>query len=408
MNKGGDVKEGVLKLIRIKNIKLGKWGTVAVMIICFMVLFTGVKNIYLNRPTKEVFLQQNPEAPDDRRQLADILLKTVLDRAFPSIKIMEKDDNNDSFFKSLLKVVTHWNYRDPKYLIVAELPIMGSYNIATPNRGGATGPGRDNLYDSKGDLTDILNQYKPGETSTGAISEKGQEEGTGKVFRSPGRTALDMDRPVVLIYHTHTSEAYKPSKAYNYTPTDVDRTIDPRYTVVRVGKELKNILDTEYNIKSVHVTTFHDYPEYTPAYSRSLKTVRNVMEEYPSIKIIVDVHRDAFRMRNSTEEQNARALSVMKVGGQDIAKLLLVWGPDAPNSSETRKFAELLKNKINGQCPGLCRGVLEKKTGMYNQQLSDYAVLLEVGSNSSTMEEALRAVPYLAKAISEAVKEIKE
>ena len=87
----------------------------------------------------------------------------------------------------------------------------------------------------------------------------------------------------------------------------------------------------------------------------------------------------------------------------------LCWcGAQSAQSSETRKFAELLKNKINADCPGLCRRVLEKKTGQYNQQLSNYSVLVEVGSNANTMEEALASVPYMAKAISEAIKEIKE
>lgn len=402
-----DVTRGVHKLIRIKTIKPGKWSTIIIVLLGILVVFIGIRNVYSNQGAKGVSSQGNIEKTDDSRRLVSNLLKTVLDRAFPILKTGVEEEASDPIFKSLLRVVARWNYRDPRHLIAAELPIMESYNLAMPNRGRIAELRYSEPHDPQGELEDILSQFKPGEIPLGTDAEGGQQR-TGDRFQTPAKTTLDMGEPVVLIYHTHTSEAYKPSKLYNYTPTDVDRTIDPRYTVVRVGKELKKELEGEYGIRVEHITTFHDYPEYTPAYSRSLKSAQNIMAKYPSIKVIIDVHRDAFRMSNNTEKQNARAVSVINISGQDVARILLVWGPDTPNSGETRKFAELLKNKINGQYPGLCRGVLEKKTGQYNQQLSNYAVLVEIGSNSSTMEEALEAVPYFARALSEAIKEIKE
>ncbi|MDD2573867.1 MAG: stage II sporulation protein P [Bacillota bacterium] len=393
-------------MIKIKTIKPGKWSAFIIIVIGLLALFAGIRSMYSNLSAREVFLRQDSGTFDDSQQLVDSILRMVLDRALPAIGT-ERRDKNDSFFRSLIRMVTRWNYRDPKNLIVAELPIMGSYDLPFPSRGSAAGVDRGNPYDPEEDLNDILNQYKPGEIEIGTAFE-GEIGEDGRQFQNPARTQLDMDQPVVLIYHTHTSEAYRPSKAYNYTPTDVDRTIDARYSVVRVGRELQEMLQSQHGIKAVHITTFHDYPEYTPAYSRSLNSVRRVMAEHPSIKVVIDLHRDAFPMRNRAEEQSARALSAIKVGGKDIAKLMLVWGPDAVNGAETRKFAELLKNKINGQCPGLCRRVLEKRTGQYNQQLSDYSALVEVGSNANTMEEALASVPYLAKAIVEAIEEIKE
>lgn len=394
-------------MIRIKVVKPGKWIVAAVAIIGVLTLGAGIRSFYRMWPAQEVFSQQDTEITDDGRRLMDSLLKAVLDRAMPAVTAGRQNDGDGSFFKDLFGLVTRLNYKDPKSLIVAQLPIMESYNLPVASRGSIGAPVRGNPYDPEEDLSDILNQYNPGEIEIDAVFEEEPEE-PDRQFGSPAKTSLDMEQPVVLIYHTHTSEAYRPSKAYNYTPTDVDRTIDPRYSVVRVGRELQEILKNRYGIKSVHITTFHDYPEYTPAYSRSLKSARETLAKYPSIKIVIDLHRDAFPMRNRAEEQSARALSTMKVDGKDLARLMLVWGPNAPNSSETRKFAELLKNKINADCPGLCRRVLEKKTGQYNQQLSNYSVLVEVGSNANTMEEALASVPYLAKAISEAIKEIKE
>ena len=394
-------------MIRIKVVKPGKWIVAAAAVIGLMVLLSGFRSLILTWPAQEVFSRQGNGTAGDGRRLMNSLLRATLDRALPAIRTVEESESEGSFLKDLVRLVTRLNYKDPKSFIVAQLPIMESYNLPVPGRGGIGGAVRGNPYDPEEDLSDILNQYNPGEIEIGSAFEA-ETEKPARHFENPAKTLLDLEQPVVLIYHTHTSEAYRPSKAYNYTPTDVDRTIDPRYSVVRVGKELQKILQAQYGIKSVHVTTFHDYPEYTPAYSRSLRSAREMLAKYPSIKIVIDLHRDAFPMRNRAEEQSARALSSMKVNGKETARLMLVWGPNTPNSGETRKFAELLKNKINAGCPGLCRKVLVKKTGQYNQQLSNYSALVEVGSNANTMEEALASVPYLAKAISEVIKEIKE
>ncbi len=378
-----------------------------VIIIGLLALFAGMRNMILSYPSVEVFSQQETKESGDGGQLVSGLLHTVLDKAFPAIRSETVQREEGSILQVLVRMVTRLNYKDPRTFIAAQLPIMGSYGLPVSSRGNSDNINRGDPYDPEEDLSEILRQYNPGDIDIDdAINEEaGLPE---QVFQSPGKTSLNMEMPVVLIYHTHTSEAYRPSKAYNYTPTDVDRTIDPRYSVVRVGKELQQILQSQYGIKSLHITTFHDYPDYSPSYSRSLKSISDTLAKYPSIKIILDLHRDAFPMRNRAEEQNARALSAMNMGGTETARLTLVWGPGSPNSSETRKFAELLKNKINQQNPGLCRRVLEKETGQYNQQLSNYSALIEVGSNANTMEEALNSVPYLAKAISDAIKEIQE
>lgn len=394
-------------MVRIKVVKPGKWAAVIAVIIGLLVFAAGIRGIYLSRSAVEVFSAADTGTHKDSSKFISSLLRSVLDKAFPAMEAGTDGENKETVFEKLVKRITLLNYKDPKSFIVAELPIMASYDLPVPSRGIPGIINRGNPYDPEEDLNDILEQYSPGEIKLDMFGE-GDDTGQGMQYQPPAKTILDLDNPVVLIYHTHTSEAYRPSKAYNYTPTDVDRTIDPRYSVVRVGRELRELLEAKHGIKSVHITTFHDYPEYTPSYARSLDSVRNVLAKYPSIKIILDIHRDAFPMRNQAEQKRARALSAMKLGGKDTARLMLVWGPDAPNSSETRKFAELLKNRINRQSPGLCRQVLEKPTGRYNQQLSDYSALIEVGSNANTMEEALASIPHLARAIAETIKEIGE
>lgn len=397
-------------MIKFKTIKAGKWFYIISIIFAVLAVFLLFRSLLSAYSSVEVFSADTAESslPGDNNQRMNTILKTALDKAFPLMAVTNTDGGEGvSVFQGIVEVFTRLDYRDPKSFIIAELPIMRSYDIPTASRGGGKGLEPGTPYDPEEELDEILRQFDPEQVNIQPVTA-GSPQQASTEFGKPGKTTLDMDMPVVLIYHTHTSEAYKPSSKYNYTPTDVDRTIDPRYSVVRIGKELKEELENNHNIKVVHVTTFHDYPDYSPSYAKSLSTVRSTLATYPSIKVILDIHRDAFPVRNKAEETYARNESTMKVGGVDTARLMLVWGPDAENGKETRKFAELMKNEINEQVPGLCRKVLEKSTGKYNQHLSNYSALIEVGSNSNTMEEALNSVPYLAKAIAATIGEIGE
>ena len=103
--------------------------------------------------------------------------------------------------------------------------------------------------------------------------------------------------PQVLVIHTHTSEAYTPTKENNYIPSDPDRTEDPRYNIVRVGEEIVKYLEEE-GISVVHDKTIHDYPSYNGSYQQSLKTIQAQLEKNPSIKIVLDIHRDGLTLED--------------------------------------------------------------------------------------------------------------
>ena len=100
-------------------------------------------------------------------------------------------------------------------------------------------------------------------------------------------------RPQILIVHTHGSEAYTPDGTDIYEPSDNNtRTLDENYNVVRVGDEMERVF-TELGLTVVHDRTLYDYPKYNGAYDRSAEAVQRYLEQYPSIKIVLDVHRDA-------------------------------------------------------------------------------------------------------------------
>ena len=211
--------------------------------------------------------------------------------------------------------------------------------------------------------------------------------------------------PQVLIYHTHTCESYAPSQKYKYNPTDTDRTVDPNFSVVRVGEELTQILKNQYKISVIHDNTIHDGDSYNRAYTKSLKTVQGYIKKYPSIGLVIDLHRDAAnvgdkKMRVATNINGNVTAQVMTVVGSEGS------GLPHPNWNENLKLGVKFAKKINELYPGLSRGV-DLKTGRFNQYLSPNAILVEVGANGNTLDEALNSTKCIAEAISDTLKNSK-
>ena len=100
--------------------------------------------------------------------------------------------------------------------------------------------------------------------------------------------SITAQRPRVLIYHTHATEAYLQTATYTYDAYDLSKTKDDTKNVVALGEELKRLLE-ERGFEVVHDATHCEPPNITTAYRRSLE----VMERYPGMDIYIDLHRDA-------------------------------------------------------------------------------------------------------------------
>lgn len=216
-----------------------------------------------------------------------------------------------------------------------------------------------------------------------------EDEHTDAVAEAP----LPQMGPSVLIYHTHTHEAYQPTAENSYVEAyDRWRTQDNDHNVVRVGAALTQALQAK-GIRVVHVTTDHEQDAFETSYERSLETLR----EYPGFDLYIDLHRDAY----GTDPADAVTVSV---GQQETAKLMLLVGTgegfnNRPDSAANYAFALKLTEAINDRAPGLCRDVLVKSK-RYNQHMGR-CILLEVGHNLNTLDQALNAVPYAADAIAD-------
>ena len=169
--------------------------------------------------------------------------------------------------------------------------------------------------------------------------------------------------------------------------------------VVQVGERLARELERRYGIPVVHSTKVHDYPIFAYSYANSEKTARMLVDRYPSLKLVIDIHRD-------------EGLTMETLQGRSAAGVLIVVGAGGASSLRHANWrsnletAELLKDTFDRLYPGLCRGIRVKDNARYNQHLHPGAVLLEIGAHSDTLESALLTADLVADVLAEALWQI--
>ena len=212
---------------------------------------------------------------------------------------------------------------------------------------------------------------------------------------------IDSSGPQVLIVHTHTTESFTDSGKTKYTSSDSDRSTDNEKNMVAVGNVIKEILESE-GIGVIHDTTVHDYPSYSGAYTRSMATVQKNLKAYPSIKLVLDVHRDGIVGQDGTK------LKVLtEINGENVAQCMFVIGSNAvlkhDNWIYNMRLACNLQRYANENFPGLMRAINLRKE-RFNQQVPANSIIIEVGSNGNTLEEAKCGAKFMAKTISAVLK----
>lgn len=201
----------------------------------------------------------------------------------------------------------------------------------------------------------------------------------------PFSVQLNSAEPQVLIMHTHATETYQLDDNLWYDPSFSARSTDTAVNMVAVGAEIAAQLNAA-GVCTVQDATLHDYPSYNGSYERSNQTVRGWLEKYPSIKVVLDIHRDAIEYEDGT-----RVKPVADIGGMSAAQVMIICGADSggnlPNFKQNLTFAAALENQMESLFPGLTRPVLFDYR-YYNQDLTTGSLLLEMGGHANTLEEA--------------------
>lgn len=208
---------------------------------------------------------------------------------------------------------------------------------------------------------------------------------------------LSGEGPRVLILHTHGSESYTKAPGQSYQESSEYRTLDKDYNVVALGDALAALLE-QAGIRVLHDRQLHDYPSYNSAYSNSRKSAADYLKQYPTIQVVLDLHRDAVLLSDGSQY----APTVM-VEGKKVAQLMMVVGSNAsgmehPNWQENLAAALKLQVLLEKAAPGITRPTI-LRAQRFNHDLSQGAMIVEIGAAGNSLEQAMAAVPILAQGI---------
>lgn len=215
-------------------------------------------------------------------------------------------------------------------------------------------------------------------------------------------TIYDKSKPTVLIYHSHTTEAYSLLDTGYYISSDA-RSNNSARNMVRVGDDLAAYLEKQ-GFTVIHDRTIHD-KDYTKSYDNSRVTIEKYLEQYPSIEVTIDVHRDDITYSNKTKVK-----PTAKINGKKAARMMIISGceynrvKNFPDWEENLKFDLQVQNKVNELYPGLMRPILfsERKYNMYE---THYSFLLEVGTDANTLDEACYSARLFGNALGQLLNE---
>jgi len=208
--------------------------------------------------------------------------------------------------------------------------------------------------------------------------------------------------PQILIYHTHTLEAYRQIPSKEYVEAGAWRTEDFANSVVAVGEALAGEL-REYGFGVLHDTTNHEPPKLSTSYTRSLETMQQYANDYTTLSLYIDVHRDAYGDIESGSKD------IVTINGEECARVMFVVGTgegktssgfgEKPNYESNYKLAHALTGELESMAKGFTRPI-RVKSGRYNQHVSDMCLLIEVGHNANALVQAKNTAKYVALALS--------
>ena len=265
------------------------------------------------------------------------------------------------------------NLSFPDLSVSAEDLAVMSINAVYPGAADGVADSRDNEVPGNDE------KIREGKTEADAVNDDMEEKPEPVVFG---------DDPAVLIVHTHATETYLPATESNYHSKLKENSVRD------VGTVLAESLEEE-GISVVHDETLHDSPSYSSSYSRSYETIGKLLEQYPTIECVIDLHRDAIASES--------AGAVVSIGGKTCAKYMYVVSTAVPTYRNNLKFVNALNRTAAAEYGGFTGSVLERGYE-YNQGLADKYLLLEFGSNRNHIDDVKNTARTYGKILADTLK----
>lgn len=205
--------------------------------------------------------------------------------------------------------------------------------------------------------------------------------------------------PSILIIHTHGTEAYTPTADSQYKEYGGDyRTDDDRYNLISIGDELTRLLE-QGGLNVIHDRTPYDLNDYLDSYDNARAAIQKHLKEHPSIKMVLDLHRDAAERPDGSQWATSAT-----VNGEKSAQLMFVVGTNVnyvhPNWKTNLSIAEKMNVLMERIAPGVTRPI-DLRRQRFNQDLAMGGLIVEVGAAGNTHQQAKNSMSVLAEAILE-------
>ncbi|MFL0195804.1 stage II sporulation protein P [Clostridium sp. WILCCON 0269] len=320
-------------------------------------------------------VKANSYSNDKKRNMfyVEILNYTLSTVKATSFSEDDMAENSFSIRNTILKTVG-LNTGNPMSLLgreVAFLELNNSENISF---------NQFNLDDNE-----IQKSSDVSKSNSNTENDLNLQDKTVTVYNPSLKKTLDTSKPEVLIYHTHTTESYKPGEANSFDDTQ---------NVCAVGDAIVNELQNNYGISAINDKTVHDAEAYTQSYARSSVTLDKYLKQYGDFKLIIDLHRD------SVEDKKA---VTTRMNGENVAKFMLVMARKNPHFDKNMIMANEIIDTSDKLFPGLAKGICYYNYGTryFNQDKSNNAILMEVGADINTSDESKATGKYVARIIAE-------
>lgn len=293
--------------------------------------------------------------------------KEILGQACPLIFGVKNNDYGPSakrweIFKKPLVFITNMDSTDPTSLIKTQLAVLIAADVEKPV------------------LVSVINHEPEEDYYIQTPSELKEWH-----FEIEKIIPQELNsEPLILIYNTHNAETYKPS--YGKSKEEGKNS-----GIVHVAQVFEETLEKQYGLKTIRSTVIHDYPDFTRSYLNSMNTVKEILKTNKKIQAVFDVHRDA--------GIPSKATTTLEINGKNIASIIIIIGTEHNNWRQNLAFAEKLEQKANELYPGLLRDVRLAANRRYNQNLHPHSLILEVGSDLNTLEEAKEGIKLFAQIV---------
>lgn len=295
--------------------------------------------------------------------------------------------NSPSLMKLSFESMTNFKINDTRTLLGRELPGLSIYNTEIAVAGKGTNI--TNLPVESGPPLDIyLKDREIAEENLKQPEEDGKHE-----------DAINPKEKAVYIYHSHSWEAFLPFIKGATTPNEAVSS-DQRANVIAVGDLLSHELinkgiGVEHNTENMAANLKSQKLDYRSSYNLTRKDVQEAMGSNDKLKILIDIHRDSQR----------KAVTTTTIQGKEYARLFFIVGKEHKNYEKNLEYAKEINKKFEGKYPGLSRGVFikgkDEGNGIYNQDISDKALLVEFGGVDNNLTELSNTIKAFAEVFSD-------